>query len=500
LPISSEALRTLVVRARRRHILQLLAVQTAYSASIGLGGFILLLFLGTQVLDWYWPVLLFTISFGIGVVRFRSRILPAYRIAQQIDQRLGLDDSLSTAFYFLDPDNRLFDPAVRDRQRQQAEDQAAVIAPAQAMPFSFPRAALAAAVLALGAAVLFGVRYGVMNGLDLSKPMVAMAFDLFQSQPEEVAQRKGGKRPEQDIKGIGEHNEGPDKAEQLDPASQQALGTIEVPDVDQGVESGDKGRESQKRSPDPSAEPSEEGEQAEGMNAGDDQQPSGQDTASGENKGGQKSKQDDSKSGRQGNGENENSSLLDKMRDAFANLMNKMNIKPKGGDQQAANQKSGQQSPASRQQQSQKGQQMPGKQTGDGQQGEEQQGDPQGEGGEKSESAQGKSGDQSDQQAAKDAKSGMGKQDGNKDTQLAEQLSAMGKISEIIGKRAQNIQGEVMVEVSSGRQQLKTPYSQKKGKHADLGGEIHRDEIPLIYQDYVQQYFEQVRKQAPAAK
>jgi hypothetical protein len=74
----------------------------------------------------------------------------------------------------------------------------------------------------------------------------------------------------------------------------------------------------------------------------------------------------------------------------------------------------------------------------------------------------------------------------------------MGKISEIIGKRSANVKGEVTVEVSSGRQQrLKTPYSQTRAVHSESGGEIHRDEVPLIYQHYVQQYFEKVRGVPP---
>jgi O6-methylguanine-DNA--protein-cysteine methyltransferase len=54
-----------------------------------------------------------------------------------------------------------------------------------------------------------------------------------------------------------------------------------------------------------------------------------------------------------------------------------------------------------------------------------------------------------------------------------------------------------MVEVASGKQQLKTQYSQRKATHADAGGEINRDEVPLAYQQFVQQYFEEIRK-APA--
>jgi hypothetical protein len=56
-----------------------------------------------------------------------------------------------------------------------------------------------------------------------------------------------------------------------------------------------------------------------------------------------------------------------------------------------------------------------------------------------------------------------------------------------------------MVEVPSGKQQLRTPYSQRRAAHAEAGGEIHRDEVPLMYQEFVQQYFEQVRKaESPA--
>ncbi len=98
-----------------------------------------------------------------------------------------------------------------------------------------------------------------------------------------------------------------------------------------------------------------------------------------------------------------------------------------------------------------------------------------------------------------EGKSGIGKQDGDKTAREAAELAAMGKISEIIGKRSANVTGEVMVEVSSGKQQLKTQYSERDAAHSDQGGEINRDEIPLAYQQYVQQYFAEIRK-LPASK
>jgi hypothetical protein len=93
----------------------------------------------------------------------------------------------------------------------------------------------------------------------------------------------------------------------------------------------------------------------------------------------------------------------------------------------------------------------------------------------------------------------MGKDDGDKTAREAEQLAAMGKLSELLGKRAKDVSGELMVEVAGGNQQLKTAYSGKVGAHAEAGGEITRDEVPMMYRDFVQQYFERVRKTPPPA-
>jgi hypothetical protein len=77
---------------------------------------------------------------------------------------------------------------------------------------------------------------------------------------------------------------------------------------------------------------------------------------------------------------------------------------------------------------------------------------------------------------------------------LAEQMAAMGKLSEIIGKRSANVTGEAMVEVKNTSQQLSTRYEAKRAAHGESGTEISRDEVPVALQGYVQQYFEQVRK------
>ena len=53
---------------------------------------------------------------------------------------------------------------------------------------------------------------------------------------------------------------------------------------------------------------------------------------------------------------------------------------------------------------------------------------------------------------------------------------------------------EMMIEVGNTKQTLKTAFTQQQAKHSEAGGEIHRDEVPLIFQPFVERYFEEIRK------
>jgi hypothetical protein len=191
-----------------------------------------------------------------------------------------------------------------------------------------------------------------------------------------------------------------------------------------------------------------------------------------------------------------NDSMMNKMRDAFASLLNKLKM-PNPGQQQQASMSPSQQ--GKQQQQSAQGMQSKSDAQGQGQPSPDQQGQQ----GESADMAgnQTRQGDRSaDKPGNQDSKSGVGKSDGNKDVEIADQLAAMGKISEIYGKRAQELTGEITVEVSSGKQSLKTAYSGRQAAHANTGGEVSRDEIPLMYQTYVQRYFEEIRKSSSKVK
>lgn len=99
---------------------------------------------------------------------------------------------------------------------------------------------------------------------------------------------------------------------------------------------------------------------------------------------------------------------------------------------------------------------------------------------------------------SQEQQNGIGSQEGDKAAKQAEALKAMGKITELLGKRAENVKGAVMVEVGSTRQQLKTQVTQSSAAHAEAGSEIHRDEVPPIYEQFVQQYFDKIRKSSPS--
>ena len=238
-----------------------------------------------------------------------------------------------------------------------------------------------------------------------------------------------------------------------------------------------------------------EGESANGKN--------GEESQDGQ-QGGSKSAQ----SGKPQNGEKrdastagESSSLMNKLKDAFQNLLSK--ARPQQSQQGSAQPGKDRKSASGKPQQGSQpngkdGQPRNGSQQGDAQEGED------GQETKNSESAQqgkGKGQGTSDsEQASKQPGGGIGSQDGDKAIRNAEQLAAMGKISEILGKRSANISGEATVEVQTTNQQLRTPYAQKGAEHTQGGAEISRDEVPVALQPYVQQYFEQVRQQAAGVK
>ncbi len=498
---------SLIRHGRRRQVRNLLIHEASFAAALALGGFLLLLLLGTQVLNWYWPVILFAGSLGVGAYRARNKFLSSYRVAQSLDARLNFSDALSTAYFFQQHSHGSgATPEVVEYQSRIAEELARTADVRRGLPFIAPRTFYINAALAVAVLGMFGLRYGINHSLELRSSLVHVSFDGFLGSGRDIAAAKRirAERPT-------EEEDRRDNAAAPDP------GETKPADLDQQAPDSatDTPEQSDANNPEPGTDPAGNKSKAAGKDdapQGKDQmdqsekgQPSQSDKQSAD--GGKASPENNPESGNQSDSaknsnpqgnSGENPSLTDKMKDALANLLAKLKVQPKSDGKQGGS--SAQNNSQSQQKSQNKDSNSKGNQ---GDQQSQQNADSQSQSEQQSQNgsqqaADGKSEARNSDRSTENGKSGIGKQDGDKSAREAAQLAAMGKISEIIGKRAEHVTGEVMVEVASGKQQLKTQYSERNASHVEAGGEINRDEVPLAYQQYVQHYFEAVRK-APAA-
>lgn len=459
--------------------------------SAALAAFILLLLLGSEILTW--PVVLFVpvAAIAIGAYRVRRRFPPPYGVAQIVDHRLRLADSLSTALFFRDvaPQTKA-DAGVRQAQLDHSERLARSADPRAAIPYVMPRSAYVMAALVLVASSLFALRYGLSRRLDLRQPLANYLPESLHpnKRVEQAADRK--RNPKQFPESPFEYGEGTDR----DQAANQQEGNQEIQTP--GEAQSDAIPNAAAKTPG-----KKQGEQPDSQMATDDQE-------QGNDNGGKNS--DEAESGNQGDGKNaqkqnqqagdkqdansssENSGVLDKLKDAFQNLLSK--VKPpqqQNGQQQNQNGQQGKSQQGAKQPNGKQGQQQNSGQQSDAQEGEN------GEQANNDQNAQQQKGQgkSNSQQTTKQPGSGIGSQDGDKAIKNAEQLAAMGKLSEILGKRSQNVTGEATVEVQSTNQQIRTNYVNKGAQHTQGGAEINRDEVPVALQQFVQKYFDQIRKE-----
>ena len=427
--------------------------QLVLAVAAALGGAVVILLAGTEFLSWYWILLVVAVSMGAGLFLLRNRIPSSYAVAQRIDARLKLADTISTAAYFDAPSDSLpADPRICESQRRQAEKVATTVDVRRALPLLRPPALYPACGLLLAACGIFLLRYAVLGTFDPSKSLVKTAYDTFFSSPSQQA--KLGNLPR-------------------DPTQ---LGND--PDAD-----GDLTKDADFAG-DPSSQSDDAAEAQAQTNAkadGKDGEGKKEDASSSDNPENSKNP-DKANDGKQSGNQNgkQDPSMMDKVREALSDMLNKMKSQPNESAQNQ-NQKGDSQSQKQDKQQGQPQDKNPGD-NADAQSDNQQSSDGESQG------------NSTDAKNSQDQQRGIGSEEGDKTARDAAALKAMGKISELLGKRAQNVSGTVMVEVGSTKQQLKTAIEQRQATHGEAGSEIHRDEVPVIYEQFVQQYFEQIRK------
>ena len=499
--------RSVIEAAVRRRVLVLAVEHSALALTAFFSGLVLLLLLGTQILQWQWLAGLVAVGVALAFVRVRKQMVSRYAVAQLVDRQLQFNDALSTAWFLLQRASS-HDHAFAAAQIERAAETARSVEPARVFPFVWRRAWALAAALAAVAFGLFAVRYLVTSSLDLQRALVPVHFPSFADVLEHVREA-AAPRPDKRAALDGTR---------IDPRRQVLPGREGDPQLkdDKGQRAANQvaGTPNGKASPSPGNSPAgvkkdELAGAKDGKSSGDKQE-SGKDGQAGAKPATQQAQRGDQSAtpaARENTAPQPAPGLMDRMKDALSGMMAKMRPQDQGAGQKKGDtqqqrsqedQKPGDQTAAANGPQNSRPEQNKRNSSDTQGQNREQsnQGQAEAHASEKSPGAQSHASDESADRKGSEAHSGIGRQDGDKATKEAEQLRAMGKLEEIIGKRSANLTGDMTVETRSNHQQLQTQYSGRVAHHVDSGREIDRDEVPVALQKYVREYMEQVRKQA----
>jgi hypothetical protein len=458
------SLTSFLTAASRRRLSVLLFAETPLALNILFGAAVLMLLAGTLLISANWLLLAAFAGATVAGLRIRKRWLDRYRLAQILDHRLQLNDSLSTAWFLLTESQR--PEAAAEYQIQGAEELVATVDPRQAFPFEWQRTWVTPAALSVVVLTLFALRFSRSDTLDLRPSLLPFRFeDLLARGAAEARERE--RIPKDSNQRDADRNKRPN-----------------APGIPPG-----------ERTNDQQTVQSADGQTAASAAANGLTQESAiqklqQQLAS--------EQQKDASPG-----------LLNRMQDAMGGMMAKLQqaLKPKDPRAQKDSQ-SGEKSQDD-EKNAQSGENANSKTSSQqGNSAQDQHGDANGQptsaqaqAVEKSTNAsQLGNANQPAHESGDNSQSGAGRNDGRKEMREAEQLKALGKLEEIVGKRSAAVTGDVTVEKPSGKQQLRTEYSNQLGDHSDLGGEINRDEIPPEYRAYIRAYMDAMHKQAAAPK
>ncbi len=472
-PTLSDALR----RAARQRFAALLIREAGSALALVAALFSVLLLLGVQVLSAV-PLLALGLGGASWVAwRIRRQWLDAYGTAQALDRHFALPDTISTAWHFAHPGEEAIPRLERiqpliERQRGEAAEALRRISPAEAFPIELGRVHLAALLLCAIAVGLFGYRYFSSGDLSFEEQLSSLHIPFIDGEGE-VPPMTGDElfKPQANP----ERSPLADYQPPYDPSRERLDGTYnDMPPVS-GVSIGDEGAGQEGDSE------SADSEAASRLREQLSKDPRRQAGSQGKN--GQK------RDGDQRKGEGKNDSLFDKFQQAMNNMIDKlanrdnqtMEQRGEQGKKEDARKNSDQAGDGSDDSSDREG----GQRSENAEANENSQ---QGQGGENAREVNQQT-NASATERASDAPASAGAEDGNKDLAAARQIDAMGKIAEILGRRAEQVKGEMKMEVQAQKEQtLSTDLRDVRATHRDTGGDLSRDEVPLRLQNYVKEY------------
>ena len=469
-----------VQRACRRSLAHLAFQDALEACTVALLG--PLLVLGTDLVPDALLVLFVVAGLAFGIYRWLHARPSPYGVAQRLDSSWETHDQISTAYYFSEHADRA-GPLAKQQQALAGPLASAGSVPT-ALPLRFPKAAYALAGMVVLTTGLFGLRYSMQATLSLKPPLPPMvmqallgdrADDLFTDEEasEELAETSdetaASNREEREL-------ERDSREEQREPTPQIAGGDqppealaedlMAVPEVE-GLsideQYGDELASAE-------GEGQESGAEQEGLEADTDKRSPGESPP-----------QDPSRPDAGAQSE-ESNDLLSRLQDAFEKMLSSMNLEekttgesgePSGGEESQQSSEAGAEAQAS---------------AGEGQEGGGTPENPQ-------ELSQGEGGSEGSNLTPEgQATSSAGSNDGSKELAAAALDQALGELSELYSRRAEEMSGEVLIETEAGPQELQTPYSPSEAGHRDPGGVIRRDQIPHAYRHFIQKYFEALQE------
>jgi len=494
-PTAEASLESAVERSRRRLLLLSGLRWACAGAAVAMVGPVLLLALGTERFP---PALLWLFALGGAVWagwRWYQARPESYTVAQALDQRWGAKDQISTAWFF--GRSGVEAPLAAQRQRELALAAASGQQVETAFPYIWPQAATFAVALMGLAFLLFGVRVAMQPQLSLEPPLEHVLFPSLAEDDERLAALEE-ETPEAQAAAEDEAQSLSKKSEQAERretarrpqsetpppadavAPEQQGDAFEMPEVEGLTIESEAGDELAFESQDKNGESQQPGDEM----AGETGEEAGTETA--------EAQKDPANEWNEKSGD-----LLDRLKEAFQEMMENLGMQQESasGEQQEAGE--GQQQEGS--ESAQAGEQSEQAQAEGGAEGSEaeMEGGEQGQG-ETEQAAQGQATQSSSEEGTQPGESAgaSGSADGSKELaeRMAEQQAALDALEEFYMQRAEEIEGEIMVETSTAEQSAQTPYKASQQAHSDRGGAVTRDEVPLAYQRYIETYFRNLRR------
>ena len=482
LPATLGVVESIVDQGRQRVVSQIAKRERFLALSFLLGGVCGLLFFGTA----FFPVVLVLLVAALGAYvalnRQREREPNAYAIAQIVDARQGLKDQLATAYHFRTAG--VGGPLV-GAQYEQAGKAAASVSLDTVFPDEAPLTVRVAVILAGAALLFFSVRAMLQPQLSFQPPL-----------PSVIMAAIFGNDWNQSDDAVIERAEliNKDEAEELAAAAEPPTGEQAEPLLDSAPLPDE---EFQPPPDDPEWKPEVEGltVNPEEDGAGDElpfevpKDGAQQGTEEGEEAGSTEKPAESPDEW-----DEDSQSLLDKLKQAFENMIETLDVASTESGEPGDNEGEGEQSDQEGSEEGEPGEgesDMPGEEASSA---EMEGGEPTDQAGDSSESPGEGGEDSNEQPGTGENASAAGSNEGSKELAEAQQAEAIGELEELFMERAENMTGEVTIETHSAEQSSSVPFNSRTTTHSDRGGDVSRDEIPAEYRTYIQNYFETLRK------